>query len=250
MYQIDTLYLAESQNEEFDTEYHSAAELRQKVELIRQYLPDGPRQILDVGGGNGNFIDRMLENFPEAEGVNLDVSKVLLERNSTHPRKELICASVSEARERLGGRRFDVITLNWLLHHLVGPDYETCKRNCVATLQFCSEMLTPQGVIIVAENMFDGYWKTNVPSRVIYEITRIRQPLVVGLAGRFFNTAGVGVCFRSEKAWRRVFAGSSLSVGPYFFGDNWSYARWKQLMLSALFIDSLRHGHFFLRPSA
>ena len=249
-YDIDALYLAESQNQEFDTEYHSAAEFDRKVDLIRTYLPDGPRRILDVGGGNGNFIDRMLESFPEAEGINLDVSRYLLDRNAAHPRKQLLCASVAEAREKLGDGRFDVITLNWLLHHLVGPDYAVCRRNCAETLRLCGELLSPGGVIVVAENMFDGYWKTNVPSRVIYELTRIRQPLVVKLTGRFFNTAGVGVCFRSEGAWRRLFGESRLTVGEHFYGEPWRYAPWKQFLLSTLFIDSLKHGHFFLRPAA
>lgn len=250
MDEINTLYLDESQNEEFDAEYHSAPELRQKVDLIRRRFPEGPRQILDVGGGNGSFIDALLEAFPSAGGVNLDVSRILLDRNAMHPRKELVCASVADAGEILGERRFDVVTLNWLLHHLVGPDYETCRRNCTAILQFCADLLAPSGIIIVAENMFDGFWRTNVPSRVIYEITRIKQPLIAGVARRFFNTAGVGVCFRSERGWRDVFAESGLTIDAHFFGAPWTYDRRNRLMRAALFIDTQKHGHFFLRRAA
>lgn len=250
MSRINTLYLDEGQNEDFDTEYHSAEELRRKVELISCHLPNGPRHILDIGGGNGNFIDRLLDTFPEANGVNLDISRVLLSRNMPHPRKELLCASVEQADALLDGRRFDVITLNWLLHHLVGPDYGTCNANCMATLRLCTGLLAPGGIIIVAENMFDGFWKTNVPSRVIYEITRIREPHFAAAARRYFNTSGVGVCFRCEHDWRRLFAESGLSTLDHYYGRQWSYDLRNRLMRAALFIASQRHGHFFLKPAA
>ncbi len=64
---MELKYLVEEQNAAFDEEYHSAAELRSKVELLRkQFGNDGPRSIPDLGGGNGIFLDALLAEFPKA----------------------------------------------------------------------------------------------------------------------------------------------------------------------------------------
>ncbi len=112
---MDLQYLSEDQNVSFDEEYHSPKELAQKVLLLRAHFgPDGPATILDAGGGNGTFLDAMLDAFPKANGTVLDVSRLLLARNKSHPRKAVVEASLEQAPALFAGRRFDLITTNWL----------------------------------------------------------------------------------------------------------------------------------------
>ena len=47
--------------------------------------------------------------------------------------------------DMLTGRAFDCITVNWVLHHLVGKSYRTCWQNCLATLVCCKGLLKPNG---------------------------------------------------------------------------------------------------------
>lgn len=173
---MELLTLSETQNEAFDSEYHSEAEIKAKVATLRRLLLGGPRSMLDLGGGNGAFLDEMLAAFPAARGTNLDISELLLSKNKLHPRKRLVHGSIGNMAELFRGEKFDVITINWVLHHLVGPTYRSCGQNRRATLEACRALLNPGGVIVVAENMFDGPDGANLTSWLIYQITSVRHP--------------------------------------------------------------------------
>jgi hypothetical protein len=83
---------------------------------------------------------------------------------------------------------------------------------------------------------------------VIYTITRIRNPAVVGLTRRYFNTAGVGVCFQSKRGWFNIFERCGLKVDYYKQHSLWRHGLKKHLLFLALFLRTQRHGHFALRP--
>jgi hypothetical protein len=59
----------------------------------------------------------------------------------------------------------------------------------------CKNLLKPNGMVIIAENMFDSYLRSNLASHVIYGITATKWRWFVKWTNHFFNTAGVGVCF-------------------------------------------------------
>lgn len=241
-------YLDESQNEAFDFEYHSEVELKGKLAFIREVFPNGPRRILDIGGGNGKFMDQLLAEFPESEGYLIDISRNLLDKNRPNPKKHLIHGSFEDLPKLLPGRSFDLITINWVLHHLVGPSYRLSVQNIEQALAMTSGMLSPDGFLLVAENEYQGLLESNVPSHVIYTITRIRKPAVVGLTRRYFNTAGVGVCFQSRRGWIRIFERTGLKVDYYLQNSRWQHGLKKRLMFLLLFLRVQRHGHFGLRP--
>jgi len=243
---VDLLLLDEEQNATFDDEYHSPADLADKVENLKALFPSGPRSFLDLGGGNGHFLDYLLEAFPAASGTLIDISSLLLGKNAPHPRKRLVEGSVADLEQLVGSDKFDVISVNWVLHHLVGSTYETCMRNMATLLSSCVKVLAPGGVIVVAENMFDG--PLNASSHIIYGITRIEHPQFVRLARRYFNTSGVGVCFQSEAAWRSLFADLRLRVVREQFGRPWPVTPVQRLMTWLLLLKDRRKGHFYLRP--
>ncbi|HEY2464420.1 MAG TPA: class I SAM-dependent methyltransferase [Steroidobacteraceae bacterium] len=241
-------YLDESQNEAFDYEYHSEVELTGKLAFIRDVFPNGPGRILDIGGGNGKFMDRLLAEFPDAEGYLIDISQNLLDKNQPNPKKHLIHGSFEDLPKLLPGKTFDLVTINWVLHHLIGPSYRRSVENVEQALAMTSGMLSPQGLILVAENEYQGLLESNVPSHVIYTITRIRNPAFVGLARRYFNTAGVGVCFQSKRGWFNIFKRTGLRVDYYLQNSRWKHGLKKRLMFLLLFLRVQRHGHFGLRP--
>lgn len=239
--------LNETQNAVFDTEFHTAEELNAKFKRLNDVSSDESFNVLDLGGGNGLFADRLLARFPKSTVTILDISPVLLSRNNPSNCKELIHGSIEEMTDILTGRTFDYITMNWVLHHLVGNSYRTSLENCRKTLIRCKKLLKRGGMVIIVENMFDSYLGSNLASHVIYAITAIKWRWFVRWTKRFFNTAGVGVCFQSERAWRRIFGETGFDVVAFQPGLVWwwlgSSLRGKAIHF--LFVKSVSHGHFF-----
>jgi ubiquinone/menaquinone biosynthesis C-methylase UbiE len=244
------LLLDEKQNAAFDAELHSREELERKFLLLRQLNADKPFNVLDLGGGNGVFVDQLLSHFPTSSATIVDVSASLLAKNRPSDRKELIHGAMEHLPGILAGRRFDYITANWVFHHLVGNSHRACWENCLQTLMLCKDLLKPNGMLLVTENMFDGYLKGNLPSHVIYAITATRWPWFVRLAKRFFNTAGVGVCFQSQRAWQQMFDQAGFDVVAFQRGLVWSWLRrsFRGMAYHLLLVKSVSHGHFFLKP--
>jgi ubiquinone/menaquinone biosynthesis C-methylase UbiE len=242
--------LGEEQNAAFDAEFHSPEELESKFLVLGEMNKDRPFDVLDLGGGNGLFVDQLLARFPNSSVTILEISASLLAKNRPAQRKKLVRGAIENMPDLLAGRKFDYITMNWVLHHLVGNSYRTCRENCLDTLMQCKELLKPNGMLLVAENMFDGYMRSNIPSHLIYDITAIKWPLFVRLAKRFFNTAGVGVCFQSQPAWERMFAQAGFEVVTFQRGLVWSWVgrSFRGIAVRSLFLKSVSHGHFFLRP--
>ena len=246
----ESMYVArldESQNEAFDYEYQSEVELLHKIAYLRQQFPEGVKHFLDLGGGNGKFMDRLLEEFPGSKGHIVDVSQHLLDLNAPNPNKTLINCAFEELDTLDLGFKFDVITINFVLHHLVGETYAESLRNVERALAIASRKLAPNGVIYVAENEYQGLLETNIPSHVIFFITKIQNPLFVKFARRYFNTAGVGVCFQSQKSWTKIFTAAKFRIDDYFMYSRWKHGLKKHIMFLALFLRTQRHGHFALR---
>jgi len=249
MTSLNLVLLDETQNQAFDTEYHSRKEMEDKVSNIADCFGNRAFSILDLGGGNGRFLDELLDRFPSANGVLLDVSDALLAQNKPHNRKQLVKASVDQIPTRLQ-QKFDLITVNWLLHHLVGRTYRESHRNAISLLDQCSDLLSDRGMIIVTENMFDGFLQTNIPSWLIYSITSVRTPWFASIARRFFNTAGVGVCFNSRNTWRRIFHDAELAICHEHPGIVWQKRPVETIALRCLGLMKVSTRHFYLRPAS
>lgn len=243
--QMELTFLAEDQNENFDQEYHWPLEMTKKIDRIRNRFRKDPPAILDVGGGNGRFLDNLLAAFPSSTGYLLDISPALLARNSPNERKRLVEGSISDLPTLFPEQRFDVITFNWVLHHLVGPGWERSANNARLALDAAARLLSPGGVIVVAELMFNDIFGGDLPSHIIYAITSAKNPRFVGLARRYFNTAGVGVCFHSQPAWECLFEQVGLKVEQKFFA---SPRHWR-LPFLFLALKSQQDGHYFLSPT-
>jgi hypothetical protein len=235
--------LRDDQLEAFDTEYVNNRRWPLVERCLNEHYPDGRFSFLDVGGGNGVFADRVLTNYPEARATVLDNSEKLLERNWPDSRKLLVHASASDLR-RVLDRSYDVIFFNWVLHHLLGSTYAATLQNMRLALSAAVPFLTERGRISVFENMYDGLVVDGLPSRLIYTLTSSRRlaPFTRRMGA---NTAGVGVCFLSRRAWGSQFERVALRVERY--GDD---ARWQVAIHRRVFLHlgNIRCGHFWLAP--
>jgi SAM-dependent methyltransferase len=157
--------------------------------------------ILDIGGANGRFSDRLLAEYPRAKAVVVDSSEYLLKQNIPNERKKTLLGSATKLPEILGDEKFDFVFVNCLLHHLVTPTYSGSRRTIRGVLRDISNSLSDRGRVSIWENIFEGALLTNLPGRAIFELTSIRA--ISKLARKLgANTAGVGVCFLSRCQWQ------------------------------------------------
>jgi len=192
-----TKQLSDEQLSQFDTEYVTDEMWKPIEREIARDFPSGGFSFLDLGGGNGIFADRILRAYPNSTGTVLDSSELLLSRNSRSPRKEVVLGDAMRI-EALG--QYDIIFCNWLLHHLVASSYRRTRQNIDAALHACANHLTPNGRFSLYDNDYSGYID-NAPSRLIFLLTssKVLARVVKSMGA---NTAGVGVCFLSDREWQ------------------------------------------------
>jgi Methyltransferase domain len=210
-------------------------------EMIYKDFSRGEFSFLDIGGGNGKFADRLLNEYPKCRVTILDNSQMLLNANLENPRKILICDSV-ENLDKLN-ITYDLISLNWLLHHLVGNSYAESRKNIYSTLSLVLKLLNEGGRISIFENMYDGILFKNWPGFLIYQLTSSK--LIAKITKKMgANTAGVGVCFLSKNQWLSTFSKTDLTVLKYSDTEEpWPLPwTWKVF----LHMGNIRKGHFWL----
>src|SRR3990172_6864025 len=86
--------LSDDQLKTFDMEYVNYALFVPIRDRLNRDFPGGRFTFLDVGGGTGRFVDRILAAFPDATGTVLDNSDLLLKANKPNSRKNVILESV------------------------------------------------------------------------------------------------------------------------------------------------------------
>ena len=235
--------LSDEQLEAFDVEYIGPDKWAHVRHCIDVDFSDA-FSMLDVGGGNGAFADRVLKSYPRSRVTVLDLSEMLLARNKPHLSKEVVVGSATE----LGRvkQRFDIISINWVLHHLVTDSYATTIENIVETLRQAARLLLPGGRISIWDNLYDGLAVDIAPSRLIYALTSMRAAAsLVRMGGA--NTAGVGVCFQSERRWRRHFAAAGLRIEAARAMRPFEKPVWKHAVYgAALHLRPVRPAHFWL----
>lgn len=236
--------LNNSQVQSFDVEYVTDRRWQTVRGFIQSAFPLGEFEFLDIGGGNGLFADRLLNTFHNSRGVLLDNSQYLLNRNLLHKRKLLICETVENILNVFTDRKFDLIFLNWLLHHLVGSSYEESRGNITKALIAARSLLKPGGYISIFENMYDGILVDNLPGQLIYKLTSLQTiaPLMRALGA---NTAGCGVCFLSKRKWEETILSAGIKIVNYTDDDRWEIPLAHKIFLH---VGPVRVGHFWCSP--
>lgn len=235
--------LTPKQLSNFDTEYFKGKPWEIVKECIDRDFSDRPFSFLDLGGGNGIFTDRVLENYPNSRATILDNSELLLNKNKKKTnRKKIILESIENMGSLFRGKNFDIIFMNWVLHHLVADSYLDTLRNIKSVLRMISKMMNDQGRISIFENMYDGLVFDNLPSHIIYHLTCVKtlEKLMSRLGA---NSAGVGVCFQSKKAWLNIIENAGLRVIQYSDHDKCRGPFYRKLLLH---LGNVRVGHFWV----
>ncbi|MEF1230972.1 class I SAM-dependent methyltransferase, partial [Vibrio fortis] len=106
--------LTPEQTVSFDIEYIDDEMFAVLVKQINMLFPThNPFHLLDVGGGNGMYADKILSHYPNCYVTLVEPEQSLIEKNHPHPRKQLVCSSFQDT---IFAEKFDVIQFNWVLH--------------------------------------------------------------------------------------------------------------------------------------
>jgi SAM-dependent methyltransferase len=148
------------------------------VSLARLAAPLAPGAILDIGSGSGNSVIPLLDRFPDAFVVAVDISPWLLailrdhlEREGTHRgRYALVCMDASRDCYRPGA--FDLAVGAAILHHIIEP-----RR----VLQACASALAPGGAAIFFEPFEAGHDLLLLAYRAILAEAQRREETGAGM---------------------------------------------------------------------
>ncbi|USD42864.1 class I SAM-dependent methyltransferase [Vibrio sp. SCSIO 43135] len=196
--------------------------------IEKHFVTDETLRMLDVGGGSGYFADKLLHRFAKSQVTVLDPALSVLKQNRPNPRKHLLhktFQSLDTFPEQ------DLIHFNWTLQHLVSNSYEESCELQLDSLRRAYRLLRPGGVVAIFENCYEGQPVSNLPGQIIYEFTASKTlaPLAKMLGA---NTAGVGVGFHSEMAWRQMLTLAGfpriVSSDCYYYGE---MPRWMKFAL-------------------
>jgi len=124
--------------------------------LLESRFPGGRFQFVGLGGGNGNFANRVLDCFPHAEGTVLDYSDMLLARNrprSNKQRRRLDIVKLSSP-----GKTYDVVFCNWVLHHMLTGGFLPTRSLQRSVLAQARQVLAPKGILGVHRRWSAPHW--------------------------------------------------------------------------------------------
>ncbi|NTS76410.1 class I SAM-dependent methyltransferase [Catenovulum sp. SM1970] len=197
-----TLKLLDSEQiQAFDVEYIDENFFKVVKATFNQIHHGLPFELLDIGGGNGIYADKVLANYPKAQVTLVEPDDYLLSRNRQSYRKILVKSTFQDYRGL--ANEFDYIQLNWVLHHFITQGYQNTEQLQLKGLKKAYQLLKPGGHIVIFENLYDGGVLDDLPSRLIYWLTA-NKSLTKLTKKMGANTAGVGVCFHSGKAWGKL----------------------------------------------
>jgi len=108
------------------------------AERLAPYLPDGPLELLDAGCGSGQYLAGMLAEYPDMNGVGIDISApsigdaaALVEGTGVGARAEVLVKSFSDPLD--WDQRFDVAISNGAIHH--SPDPARSMQNIARSIK-------------------------------------------------------------------------------------------------------------------
>jgi SAM-dependent methyltransferase len=230
-------------NEQLETFYHDAFvedQTRHFIALVGVGVHES-KLVTDVGGGCGFFAKRLAYLTGRKVKV-IDTDTASIETC----RRNGVDAAYGDALnpDAMGGE--GIITLNLILHHLVGSSEQITfelQRKALAAWRRHAQ------AVFVNEYIYESYLG-NLSGWLIFQITKSRflsgiGRVVSSVVPAFrANTFGVGVRFRAHEEWVRLFASAGFDVKRRLVGEEEHVS----LPLRLLLIKHIRRDSFLLEP--
>ena len=124
-----------------------------KLGMLKELAAKGD-SLLDVGCGNGYFVDRALAETSISQAYGLDISRAMLELNREVPNKYLCLASALRMPFKPGS--FTFIHFDAVLHHVVGTSRKSSAQQAYGVIRDCVALTRKDGFLVLTERCVDS----------------------------------------------------------------------------------------------
>ncbi|XP_022722179.1 caffeic acid 3-O-methyltransferase 1-like [Durio zibethinus] len=126
-------------------------------EMLKSYMGfDGLNCLVDLGGGNGSILHRIVSKYPAIKGINFDLPHII-EKSPSYPGIEHVAGDMFKSVPK-----GDAIFMKWILH---GLD----DKRCVELLKNCYEALPVNGKVIIVDLVIPESPDTNLLVQSAYQ---------------------------------------------------------------------------------
>ena len=163
--------------------------LEGRASLLKNHCRN--RKVLDVGCGDGKFLDELERHYNARELCGLDISEAMIaqaKRNYKH--HDYVIGSGDNLP--FDDKSFDVLTFQWVFHHM-SPD--------------------------VAQQTLKEATRVSRKTVIIQDTIRHESGLMYFLSLMYWKTVDGGVCYRTEDQWREFFETNGLNLIGEHFGN-------------------------------
>jgi hypothetical protein len=118
---------------------------------------------------------------------------------------------------------YDLILMNWVLHHLVRRDIRGTRELIGQAVDRAYEAVRPGGIVVVAENVLRSRLGTHCSSSLLFAVTRSRllRPVISRMKDGE-AIAGIGIYYLSRSAlddlFRRFEPVAEFATGDHDYG--------------------------------
>jgi ubiquinone/menaquinone biosynthesis C-methylase UbiE len=192
--------------------------------VLEKIITRGTINVLDIGGGNGSFSLALKQKIAQTQCLytHTHTQRVILLDNTKYEswdereKKEaieFISGSVYELESLFEKGFFDIIFINRTLHHLVFENWSKTIKGYDFLLAQVYAVLKDDGYLCVTEETAESYVKDCAASFIIYNLTSCKlKPVVKICKSLDGKSAGVGVCFLSDRSWKRIFRKNKFNI--------------------------------------
>lgn len=174
-------------------------------EVLSGYRGRAGLRILDIGGASGTFALTLADYFGgDAEIYVLDSSDYDTWQDEEYTSKvhfikesvENLCSVFQDAEP------FDLIFANRVFHHFIGKGWRKTLKGMDDVLGQIRQVLAENGTLCIKDHFYNGMVCDKSTSFMIFSLTTCSIPAIAKTVQKNgAHSAGVGVCFQSEKMW-------------------------------------------------
>ncbi|MBA0773538.1 hypothetical protein Gotri_008809 [Gossypium trilobum] len=126
-------------------------------EMLKSYQGfDGLNVLVDVGGGNGFILHKIVSKYPTIKGINFDLPQVI-DKSPSYPGIEHVAGNMFKSVPK-----GDAIFLKWILEQLD-------DKQCLMLLKNCYEALPVNGKVIVVDAVIPESPDANPLHKSVYQ---------------------------------------------------------------------------------
>lgn len=147
------------------------------IEFINKHS-NADQSILEVGGGNGNFLDNVFRYTPVRRLTNLEITHTYAKYQIN---KNAIFINGTVTQLPFKNNSFDFVVARSVLHHLIGSSRKKSKENCRIAVSEMMRITKDGGYICIGE-MYNKY---AFFSSIVFYVTLLLSK--VGITCKYFD---------------------------------------------------------------